>query len=148
MLAIHNPATGELLGEVPTASAKNVAEHARAARAVQPGWAALALATRLEILQRFRAALAAEIEPLSITLTSEVGKPIRQSRNEIACVAIRPVDQISRHLTPIPVPLSGYRATDNGTLQNDVYPIPSGEKDAGHDLPPIAWPTCTSPRRQ
>ena len=83
MLAIHNPATGELLGKVPVASIKNVAERARAARAAQPGWAALALTTRLEILQRFRAALAAEIEPLSITLTSEVGKPIRQSRNEI-----------------------------------------------------------------
>ncbi len=83
MLAIHNPATGALLATVPAASTKSVAERARAARAAQPGWADVPLTDRLEILRRFRSALAAETEPLSVTLTSEVGKPIRQSRSEI-----------------------------------------------------------------
>ncbi|MDE2297200.1 MAG: aldehyde dehydrogenase family protein [Burkholderiales bacterium] len=84
MLEIHNPATGEPIGEVPQATLEIVAERARAARRAQPAWFAIGLDARLQVLQRFRAALAAELEPLAATLTQEVGKPIRQSRNEIS----------------------------------------------------------------
>ena len=83
MLKIHNPATGDLIAEVPQASAEIVAERAHAARIAQVAWAARPMAERLDILQRFRVALVAEVEPLAVTLTSEVGKPIRQSRGEI-----------------------------------------------------------------
>ena len=83
MLKIHNPATGALIAEVPEATPELVAERTRAARAAQPAWAALPFEARLQVMQRFRVALAAEVEPLAVTLTSEVGKPIRQSRNEI-----------------------------------------------------------------
>jgi acyl-CoA reductase-like NAD-dependent aldehyde dehydrogenase len=83
MLKIHNPATGTLIAEVPEASADLVAERAHAARAAQPAWAATPLSARLQVIQRFRVALAAELESLAGTLTKEVGKPIRQSRNEI-----------------------------------------------------------------
>ncbi len=83
MLKIHNPATGALIDEVPEATPETVAASAAAARAAQPAWAATNLAHRIEVMQRFRAALAAQIEPLAATLTAEVGKPIRQSRNEI-----------------------------------------------------------------
>ena len=116
MLAIHNPATGELLGKVPVASIKNVAERARAARAAQPGWAALALTTRLEILQRFRTALAAEIEPLSITLTSEVGKPIRQSRNEINGALAR----IDFFLAETAATLAPRQVFDEGGMREEI----------------------------
>ena len=83
MLKIHNPATGALIAEVPEANADLVAERTRAARAAQPAWAARPLTERLQVMQRFRVALAAELESLASTLTKEVGKPIRQSRNEI-----------------------------------------------------------------
>ena len=83
MLKIHNPATGELIAEVPEASEAIVAERAQAARRAQPAWAALPLAHRIEVIQRFRAGLEAECEVLAQALTAEVGKPIRQSRNEI-----------------------------------------------------------------
>ena len=83
MLKIHNPATGALIAEVPSATADIVAERTRAARAAQPAWAATPLAARLQTMQRFRVALAAELEALAATLTAEVGKPIRQSRNEL-----------------------------------------------------------------
>jgi acyl-CoA reductase-like NAD-dependent aldehyde dehydrogenase len=83
MLKIHNPATGALVAEIPEANADIVAERARAARAAQPAWAATPLEARLQVLQRFRVAVAAEVEALAVTLTTEVGKPIRQSRNEI-----------------------------------------------------------------
>ncbi|KQW36949.1 aldehyde dehydrogenase family protein [Rhizobacter sp. Root404] len=83
MLKIHNPATGAPLAEVPEATPAIVCERAAAARAAQPAWAALGLRERMEILQRFRVALASEVEALAATLTAEVGKPIRQSRNEV-----------------------------------------------------------------
>ena len=83
MLKIHNPATGELIAELPEASEAIVAERAQAARRAQPAWAALPLAHRIEVIQRFRAGLEAECEVLAQALTAEVGKPIRQSRNEI-----------------------------------------------------------------
>jgi acyl-CoA reductase-like NAD-dependent aldehyde dehydrogenase len=83
MLKIHNPATGALIAEVPEATPESVAASAAAARAAQPAWAATPLAHRIEVMQRFRAALAAQVETLAATLTAEVGKPIRQSRNEI-----------------------------------------------------------------
>jgi acyl-CoA reductase-like NAD-dependent aldehyde dehydrogenase len=83
MLNIHNPATGALLAEVPAATPELVAERARSAHAAQAAWAARPMAERLQALQRFRVAVAAEVETLAVTLTAEVGKPIRQSRSEI-----------------------------------------------------------------
>jgi acyl-CoA reductase-like NAD-dependent aldehyde dehydrogenase len=83
MLKIHNPATGQQIAEVPSATPEVVAERARAARAAQPVWFATPFEQRLQVLQRFRVAVAAEVEALAATLTQEVGKPIRQSRNEI-----------------------------------------------------------------
>ncbi|MEP7294673.1 MAG: aldehyde dehydrogenase family protein [Burkholderiales bacterium] len=83
MLKIHNPATGALIAEVPEATPEIVAERFRAARAAQPAWFATPLEARLQVMQRFRVAVAAEVESLASTLTAEVGKPIRQSRNEL-----------------------------------------------------------------
>ena len=116
MLTIYNPATGDLLAEVPTASIKTVAERARAARAAQPGWAATLLTARLEILQRFRTALAAEIEPLAATLTSEVGKPIRQSRNEINSV----LGRIDFFLAETAVTLAPRQVFDEGGIREVI----------------------------
>jgi acyl-CoA reductase-like NAD-dependent aldehyde dehydrogenase len=82
-LAIHNPASGALLAELPADDAASIAAKARAARAAQPGWAARTLAERIAIVRRLRDAVAAERDTLSATLTAEVGKPITQSRNEL-----------------------------------------------------------------
>lgn len=83
ILKITNPATGAPLAELPADDAASVAAKARAARAAQPAWAAVPMADKLAIVQRFRAAVVAELEALALTLTQEVGKPIAQSRNEL-----------------------------------------------------------------
>jgi acyl-CoA reductase-like NAD-dependent aldehyde dehydrogenase len=82
-LAIVNPATGAALAELPADDAASVAAKAARARAAQPAWAARPLAERKAIVARFRERVAAELETLARTLTSEVGKPIAQSRNEL-----------------------------------------------------------------
>jgi acyl-CoA reductase-like NAD-dependent aldehyde dehydrogenase len=83
MLQIRNPATGLMLAELAADDVHSVAAKAQAARAGQPAWAATTLAERKACITRFRALLVAQLEILATTLTSEVGKPITQSRNEL-----------------------------------------------------------------
>jgi acyl-CoA reductase-like NAD-dependent aldehyde dehydrogenase len=84
MLQILNPATGAVLAEMPQDTHESVLAKYQAARAAQPAWAALPLAERLACIRRFRAGVVAATDRLAATLTAEVGKPIRQSRNELA----------------------------------------------------------------
>jgi acyl-CoA reductase-like NAD-dependent aldehyde dehydrogenase len=83
MLSIWNPATGQVVQQVPEDTEASIARKAAAARAAQPAWADLALDARIAVLRRFRALLAERKEDLARTLTAEVGKPITQSRNEL-----------------------------------------------------------------
>jgi acyl-CoA reductase-like NAD-dependent aldehyde dehydrogenase len=83
MLNIINPANGRVIAELPQDTDESVAAKYRAARAEQPAWAATALATRLTAIRRFREEVVRESERLAAVLTSEVGKPIKQSRNEL-----------------------------------------------------------------
>ena len=82
-LHIANPHTGQPIAELPADDASTVAAKAAAARAAQPAWAGVPISDKLAIIQRFRAAIVAELEALATTLTQEVGKPISQSRNEL-----------------------------------------------------------------
>ncbi len=84
MLSIINPADGRVIAELPDDTAESVAAAYARARAAQPRWADQPLAGRVEVIRRFRAELVREIERLAALLTSEVGKPIRQSRSEIS----------------------------------------------------------------
>jgi acyl-CoA reductase-like NAD-dependent aldehyde dehydrogenase len=82
-LPIHNPATGQRIAAPNADDAGSVAAKAAAARAAQPPWAAVPLAERLAVMQRFRAGVVAELDALAHALTLEMGKPITQARNEL-----------------------------------------------------------------
>ena len=82
-LRIVNPATGAPISEVDADDQASIAAKLARARRAQPRWAATPLAARQAALRRFGAALGSEVDVLATTLTAEVGKPIRQSRNEI-----------------------------------------------------------------
>jgi acyl-CoA reductase-like NAD-dependent aldehyde dehydrogenase len=84
MLIVTNPATGGKLAELPADTPQSIARAYARARAAQPAWAATSLPQRLACLRRFRDGIVRETERLAAILTSEVGKPIRQSRNELA----------------------------------------------------------------
>jgi acyl-CoA reductase-like NAD-dependent aldehyde dehydrogenase len=83
MLTVINPANGRVIAELPEDTAESVTAAYERARGAQPLWAAKPLANRIEVMRRFRGELARHVERLAAVLTSEVGKPIRQSRNEI-----------------------------------------------------------------
>jgi acyl-CoA reductase-like NAD-dependent aldehyde dehydrogenase len=82
-MKITNPATDALIAEVSEDGATSIrAKYARA-RTAQPAWAALPIKKRLDAIRAFRARIVERHETLARTLTLEVGKPIRQARNEL-----------------------------------------------------------------
>jgi acyl-CoA reductase-like NAD-dependent aldehyde dehydrogenase len=82
-LKVLNPATGRLAATLPADDAKSVAAKYARARAAQPRWARVRLKERLAAIARFRERIVAQAERLAQVLTTEVGKPIAQSRNEL-----------------------------------------------------------------
>ncbi len=78
-----NPATGAVLTEVAADNAQAVKAKYERARAAQPKWAAAPMRKRLAAIRKFRELLAERQPELAQTLTQEVGKPIRQARNEL-----------------------------------------------------------------
>jgi acyl-CoA reductase-like NAD-dependent aldehyde dehydrogenase len=82
-MKIHNPANGGVIASVTADSAKAVRAKYDRARAAQPRWAARSMAKRLAAIREFRAQVVKRIDTLAKTLSEEVGKPIRQSRNEL-----------------------------------------------------------------
>ena len=88
-LRVVNPADGSLVATLAADDAKTVkAKYARA-RAAQPAWARTPLKKRLAAIERFRDLVVAQAESLARVLTSEVGKPISQARNELKGVIPR-----------------------------------------------------------
>ncbi|APV51898.1 aldehyde dehydrogenase [Betaproteobacteria bacterium GR16-43] len=82
-LKVVNPATGKVAALLGADDAKGVKAKYERARAAQPRWAKLPLKKRLAIIAKFREKVATQAERLAKVLTTEVGKPISQSRNEL-----------------------------------------------------------------
>ena len=88
-MKILNPATGETLRELAEDGAEAIARRVEKARKAQPEWARTPLETRKKALASFAATLAQRKEELAALLTSEMGKPIAQSRNELIALQSR-----------------------------------------------------------
>jgi acyl-CoA reductase-like NAD-dependent aldehyde dehydrogenase len=88
-LKVLNPATGEVAATLDADDAKSVKAKYMQARAAQPGWARTPLRKRLAAIAKFRERVVAQTEKLAQVLTTEVGKPISQSRNELKGVLPR-----------------------------------------------------------
>jgi acyl-CoA reductase-like NAD-dependent aldehyde dehydrogenase len=73
-LRITNPATGQLIQEIPAADPQLAAEAIARGRAAQPAWGALPFADRARILRRLARALRDDPAFLD-TLSAESGKP-------------------------------------------------------------------------
>jgi len=82
-LKVTNPANGEVVATLDTDDPRTVKAKYMQARAAQPGWARTPLKKRLEAIARFRDVVVGESDRLARVLTTEVGKPISQSRNEL-----------------------------------------------------------------
>jgi acyl-CoA reductase-like NAD-dependent aldehyde dehydrogenase len=81
---IRDPATGELVGTSALATAADVDRAVAAATAAFPAWSSLHPDKRAAILHRAADLIAERIEAIAETLTREQGKPVPDSRKEIA----------------------------------------------------------------
>ena len=84
---ITNPATGEILGQVPELGAAETRRAIEAAHAALPGWRALTARDRAAILRRWFGLLLEHQEDLAVLMTLEQGKPLAEARGEIAYAA-------------------------------------------------------------
>jgi len=84
---VHDPSTGETLCEVADASPDDGLDALAAAADAQAGWAARPPRERAEILRRAFEALTARQDELALLMTLEMGKPVADSRTEIAYAA-------------------------------------------------------------
>ena len=78
-LTVRNPATGELLAELPIAGAPEVEAAVARAREAQPHWAALTGTERGRILRRVADLLRARNAELAELETRQTGKPIQET---------------------------------------------------------------------
>ncbi len=83
-LDVVNPATGLVFARCPAAGAAELDAAVSAARRAFPAWRERSWQERAEFIARIAAILEANKEPLARLLTQEQGKPLGQSRDEIA----------------------------------------------------------------
>jgi len=73
-IVVENPATGELVGTIPTLGRDQVQELTAVARAAQPGWEALGFEGRGRVLRRAQQWVLDHAEQVIETIVSETGK--------------------------------------------------------------------------
>lgn len=82
-LEIFNPASGDLIKQLPADHTDTLLTKFGALKANQPSWAATDLMDRVDVLTQFCELLKTYQEQLAETLTTETGKPRWQAINEI-----------------------------------------------------------------
>ncbi|NYT69251.1 NAD-dependent succinate-semialdehyde dehydrogenase [Pusillimonas noertemannii] len=86
-LDVHNPATGKLIAQVPLLGAAETQRAIRAAEHALPAWKRKTAAERSRLLQNWFQLLLQHQEDLARLMTLEQGKPLAESRGEIAYAA-------------------------------------------------------------
>jgi acyl-CoA reductase-like NAD-dependent aldehyde dehydrogenase len=82
-MQIINPATEEIIQDIKEDDSASLQSKFHALKHAQPAWSERKLEERINIINQFSSLLEEHIERLAAILTSEVGKPLQQSRNEI-----------------------------------------------------------------
>jgi succinate-semialdehyde dehydrogenase/glutarate-semialdehyde dehydrogenase len=82
-VAVEDPATGELLLELPSASVPDGIEALDAAAGAQLEWAATPARTRADLLRDAFEAVIERREEFALLITMEMGKPLAEARAEV-----------------------------------------------------------------
>src|ERR1700678_4483223 len=86
-VAVHNPATAEKLGVVPNMGAAECRRAIASAGTALPAWAARTAKDRALVLRRWFDLLLVHQDDLAMLMTAEQGKPLAESKGEIAYAA-------------------------------------------------------------
>jgi succinate-semialdehyde dehydrogenase/glutarate-semialdehyde dehydrogenase len=84
---IRNPATSDVLGSVPHMGGAETRRAIDAAHAALPAWSKKTAGERARILRRWFELMMANQDDLAVIMTAEQGKPLAESKGEIAYAA-------------------------------------------------------------
>lgn len=84
---VHNPSCGQILAHVADASVEQGIEALDAACDARTSWAATSIRERADILNRAYTLMTQRTEVIARLMTLEMGKPLDQSRGEVAYAA-------------------------------------------------------------
>jgi succinate-semialdehyde dehydrogenase/glutarate-semialdehyde dehydrogenase len=84
---VDDPASGEVLARVPRMGVDETRRAIEAAADAYPKWRSLLARERAQILRRWADSLLGHIDDLALLLTAEQGKPLAESKAEIAYAA-------------------------------------------------------------
>jgi len=83
-IKVDNPATGEIVGSVPNMGAAETKRAIEFANAALPAWRAKTAKERSAILRKWFDLMMANQDDLAAIMTAEQGKPLAESKGEIA----------------------------------------------------------------
>jgi succinate-semialdehyde dehydrogenase/glutarate-semialdehyde dehydrogenase len=86
-IEVTNPANGSVIGTVPAMGVDDTRRAIAAADAAWPAWRALTGKERANILRKWYDLMMRNQEDLAVMMTTEQGKPLAESRGEIAYAA-------------------------------------------------------------
>jgi succinate-semialdehyde dehydrogenase/glutarate-semialdehyde dehydrogenase len=84
---VFNPATGQVIGTIPNLGAAETRRAIEAAEKALPDWRGRTAKERAQFLRKWFELLMANQEDLAVLMTVEQGKPLLESRGEIAYAA-------------------------------------------------------------
>src|SRR5262249_30420299 len=102
LLDVKNPATGDVLAQVPLSTAGDVDAAVQAAKAAFPAWSATPPVVRARYLFKLREVFDAHRDEIAAICTSEHGKTLIESRNDFG----RGVENVE-HAAGIPTLMMG-----------------------------------------
>src|SRR5882672_8921479 len=132
-LPIYNPATGQVIEQVPVSGSQEVDAAVQAALRAYPAWSRTALLERVRLMFRFKALLEDHFEDLAAIITRHHGKTLDESRGEV-----RRGIEVVDFACGAPTLLQGRTLRDvSGGVDQDLYRYPVGVC-AG--IPPFNFP--------
>ena len=82
-LEVRDPATGDLLAQVPAMDAIETRRAVEAAELAWPAWRARPAAERAALLERWFQAMIDHLDDLALIMTCEQGKPLNEAKGEV-----------------------------------------------------------------
>ena len=132
-LPVYNPATGEVIEQVPLSGAADVDAAVRAAAGAFPTWSRTSVMDRVRLMFRFKAVLEEHFEELAALTTRHHGKTLDEARGET-----RRGIEVVDFACGAPTLLQGRTLRDvSGGVDQDLYRYPVGVC-AG--IPPFNFP--------
>ncbi len=111
-IAVHNPATGAMLGTIPRMGTTETRRAIEAANAAWPAWRSKTGKERAAVLRRWFDLMVANQDDLAAIMTAEQGKPLAEAKGEIAYAAS----------------FLEWFAEEGKRIYGDVMPHPQGDK--------------------